>query len=88
LRFVSGIASHDSALTTADLRAARPVMARNAHVPPPRRGDGSHFEDVALLSGLPCAGQAMRAVDVPVTWRDDILARFALVVWYDHIVGP
>ncbi|CAO2171979.1 unnamed protein product [Urochloa humidicola] len=35
------------------------------------------LQDVALLLGLPCAGQAVAAVDVPADWRDDLLGRFA-----------
>jgi len=35
------------------------------------------LQDVALLLGLPCAGQAMEAVEVSATWRDEILDRFA-----------
>ncbi|CAN6373047.1 unnamed protein product, partial [Urochloa humidicola] len=35
------------------------------------------LQDVALLLGLPCAGQAVAADDVPADWRDDLLARFA-----------
>ncbi|KAM0876718.1 hypothetical protein ACQ4PT_035983 [Festuca glaucescens] len=35
------------------------------------------LQDVALLFGLPCAGQAMGARDVGNGWRDEFLARFA-----------
>ena len=38
------------------------------------------LQDVSLLLGLPCAGQAVATVDVPPTWRVDLLARFAGVV--------
>ena len=37
------------------------------------------LQDVSLLLGLPCAGRAMGAVDVPITWRDELLAHFAPV---------
>ena len=37
------------------------------------------LEDVALLAGLPCCGIAMGPIDIPVTWREDFLARFANV---------
>jgi hypothetical protein len=46
------------------------------------------LEDVALLLGLPCAGKAMGAVDIPVTWRDEILARFMPVVRNARAVEP
>ena len=38
------------------------------------------LHDVSYLFGLPIAGDAVCAPDVPVTWREDILARFAGVV--------
>jgi hypothetical protein len=37
------------------------------------------LQDVALLLGLPLAGRPMGATDVPATWRQDLLARFANV---------
>jgi hypothetical protein len=41
------------------------------------------LEDAAMLGGLPCAGQAMGPIDIPATWQDDFLARFANVPWND-----
>ena len=35
------------------------------------------LQDVAMLLGLPCAGRAVGAEDVGLSWRDDLLARFA-----------
>ena len=37
------------------------------------------LQDVAMLLGLPCAGRAVCAEDVSLSWRDDLLARFAVV---------
>lgn len=37
------------------------------------------LQDVSLLLGLPHAGRAVGARDMPVDWRDDLLARFAHV---------
>ena len=34
------------------------------------------LQDVAMLLGLPCAGRAVGAEDVPLSWREDLLARF------------
>lgn len=38
------------------------------------------LEDVSFLCGLPTAGQAVSAPDVPVTWRADLEARFQGIV--------
>ena len=35
------------------------------------------LQDVAMLLGLPCAGRAVGAEDVGLSWRDDLLALFA-----------
>ena len=35
------------------------------------------LQDVAMLLGLPCAGRAVGAEDVPFSWREDLLAQFA-----------
>ena len=35
------------------------------------------LQDVAMLLGLPCAGGTVGAEDVALSWRDDLLARFA-----------
>ncbi|KAF8664446.1 hypothetical protein HU200_054618 [Digitaria exilis] len=35
------------------------------------------LQDAAMLLGLPCAGRAVGAFDVPPSWRDELLARFA-----------
>ena len=32
------------------------------------------LQDVAMLLGLPCAGRAVGAEDVPLSWREDLLA--------------
>jgi hypothetical protein len=40
------------------------------------------LEDVAMLGGLPCAGQAMGPIDIPAMWHTDFLARF------DHAPAP
>jgi hypothetical protein len=32
------------------------------------------LEDAAMLGGLPCAGEAMRPIDIPATWQADFLA--------------
>ena len=37
------------------------------------------LQDMALLLGLPIAGTSVAARDVPGTWREDLLARFANV---------
>ncbi|XP_012700896.1 protein MAIN-LIKE 1-like [Setaria italica] len=37
------------------------------------------LEDISMLLGLPCAGSAIAAMDVPPTWRDELLGRFAEV---------
>jgi hypothetical protein len=42
------------------------------------------LEDVAMLGGLPCAGQAMGPIDIPATWQADFLARFANVLRNDR----
>ncbi|XP_039851095.1 protein MAIN-LIKE 1-like [Panicum virgatum] len=34
------------------------------------------LQDVVMLLGLPCAGRAVGAEDVGLSWRDDLLARF------------
>ena len=34
------------------------------------------LRDVAMLVGLPCAGRAVGAEDVALSWHDDLLARF------------
>ena len=46
------------------------------------------LEDVTLLLGLPCAGRAMGAADIPQTWRQNILQRFAPVVRNGHAPAP
>jgi hypothetical protein len=38
------------------------------------------LEDAAMLGGLPCAGEAMRPIDITATWHADFLARFAYVL--------
>jgi hypothetical protein len=35
---------------------------------------------VTLLFGLPCTGRAIGARDIPESWREDLLAWFALIV--------
>ena len=41
-------------------------------------GEMTHtLQDVAMLLGLPCAGRAVGAEDVALSWRDDLLAQFA-----------
>ena len=35
------------------------------------------LQNVAMLLGLPCAGRAVGAEDVALSWRDDLLAQFA-----------
>ena len=35
------------------------------------------LQDVAMLMGLPCAGRDVGAENVPLSWREDLLARFA-----------
>ena len=37
------------------------------------------LQDVAMLLGLPCAGRAVGAENMALSWRDDLLARFAAV---------
>jgi hypothetical protein len=32
------------------------------------------LEDAAMLGGLPCAGQVMGPIDIPVTWHADYRA--------------
>ena len=34
------------------------------------------LQDVMMLLGLPCAGRDVDAQDVPISWRDNLLARF------------
>jgi hypothetical protein len=46
------------------------------------------LEDVTLLFGLPCAGEAMEVVDLPSHGVKDILARFAPVVCNAHVPRP
>jgi hypothetical protein len=33
------------------------------------------MEDVVMLGGLSCAGEAMGPIDIPATWHADFLAR-------------
>ncbi|CAN6362639.1 unnamed protein product [Urochloa humidicola] len=42
------------------------------------------LQDVALLLGVPCAGDPVVALDVPPTWRDELLGRFADVHRHDQ----
>ena len=44
------------------------------------------LQDVTYLLGLPCAGTAVSARDVPPTWREELLARFAGVQRNAHAV--
>ena len=37
------------------------------------------LQDVAMLLGLPRAGRAVGAEDVALSWRNDLLARFAAI---------
>jgi hypothetical protein len=37
------------------------------------------LEDVAMLGGLPSAGEAMGPIDIPAMWHTDLLARFVNV---------
>jgi hypothetical protein len=46
------------------------------------------LEDVAMLGGLPCAGQAMGYIDIPAMWQDDFLAWFANVPRNDRAPAP
>jgi hypothetical protein len=46
------------------------------------------LENVAMLGELPCAGEAMRPIDIPATWQADFLARFANVPLNDHVSAP
>jgi hypothetical protein len=46
------------------------------------------LEDVAMLGGLSCAGQAMGMIDIPATWQADFLARFANVPRNDRAPTP
>jgi hypothetical protein len=43
------------------------------------------LEDVAMLGGVSCAGQAMGPIDIPATWEADFLARFANVPRNDRV---
>jgi hypothetical protein len=45
------------------------------------------LEDAAM-GGLPCAGQAMGPIDIPVMWQTDFLARFANVPRNDRMSAP
>jgi hypothetical protein len=42
------------------------------------------LEDVAMLGGLPCAGDAMGSIDIPAMWHADFLAWFANVPLNDR----
>jgi hypothetical protein len=46
------------------------------------------MEDPAMLGGLPCAGQAMGPIDIPVTWQADFLAQFVNVPRNDRAPAP
>jgi hypothetical protein len=46
------------------------------------------LEDVAMLGGLPCAGQAMGLIDIPATWQADFLVRFVNVPRNDRAPMP
>jgi hypothetical protein len=46
------------------------------------------LEDAAMLGGLPCAGEAMGPIDIPVTWQADFFARFANVPLNDCAPAP
>jgi hypothetical protein len=46
------------------------------------------LEDIAMLGGLPCAGQAMGPIDIPATWLADFLARFVNVPRNDRASEP
>jgi hypothetical protein len=46
------------------------------------------LEDAAMLGRLPCPGQAMGPIDIPVTWHADFLARFANVLRNDRTPAP
>ena len=37
------------------------------------------LEDVSFLFGLPCAGAAVSEPDTPLSWREDLHARFSVV---------
>jgi hypothetical protein len=41
-----------------------------------------------MLVGLPCAGQAMGPINIPMTWHADFLARFVNVPQNDHASAP
>ena len=64
------------------------MAPKDTHVPFPLGEMTLTLQDVALLLGLPCGGEAMGARDIPETWRQDLLDRFALVVRNDHAVEP
>jgi hypothetical protein len=46
------------------------------------------LEDVVMLGGLPCAGQAMGPIDIPTTWHADFIARFANFPQNDRALAP
>jgi hypothetical protein len=46
------------------------------------------LEDVAMLGGLSCAGQAMGPINIPAMWHADFLARFANVPRNDRAPAP
>jgi hypothetical protein len=46
------------------------------------------LEDVAILGGLSCVGEAMGSIDIPATWHVDFLAWFANVPQNDHTPAP
>jgi hypothetical protein len=45
------------------------------------------LEDAAMLGGLPCAGEAVGPIDIPVMWQADFLARFANVPRNDRALA-
>jgi hypothetical protein len=46
------------------------------------------LEDVAMLGGLSCAGEAMGPINIPTTWHADFIARFANVPQNDRAPAP
>lgn len=66
--------SYDRSLLTALLDRWRPET-HTFHLPVGEMTPT--LQDVSMILGLPLAGRAVGAMDVPSTWREDLLQRFA-----------
>jgi hypothetical protein len=73
----------------ADPRVHGPVATKDTHTFHFSVGEMTlSLEDGAMLGGLPCAGQAMGPIDIPMTWHTDFLARFTNVPRNDSASAP